>query len=165
MAGTAAGAAKARQKRTAGVQAPEQVNPVEMTPGVAIGLDEADPKAAADRRLARRFGRPRGGLLEPTHYVVTRRPLKWEGLELLVGEEVPGAAQWARLDAWVRAGRIAPAYGEPMTMTSAQQEPVEAGEPEELEENVQTAPEDDDPTQFTGEPLEEGDEPVVEVSK
>lgn len=157
MPGTAAGAAKARQKRESGVQAPEQVTPVEAPASLA--------KLEADRRLARRFGRSAGGVMEPTHYVVVRRPLSWEGLELQIGETVPGAKDWPRLDAWVRAGRIAPAYGERMT-TSAEQEPVEAGQPEELEENIQSAPEDDDPTQYTGEPIPEEElAPLEEVSK
>lgn len=153
MAGTAQGAAKARAKRAADVQAPVR----------AVERDEAALRAA-DARLRARFGDDRRTLGEkPAHYVVTRRPLEWEGLTLLVGEEVPGAASWPRLEAWVRAGRIAPAYGG--RMTTPEQPTVEAGLPEDLPENQATAAEDsfENPEDVTGEPLE--DEPLEEVSK
>ncbi len=155
MAGTAAGAQKARQKRLAGVQAPEQVDPVEPV------------KDAAQIRLEAKFGaRRQAGVLKPTHYVVSRRPLQWEGLTLQVGETVPGAQSWPRLDAWVRAGRVAPAYGGRMTETSTPEPEISPDTlPEELNENIADAPEDDDPLANTGEELPDDEEPVVEVSK
>lgn len=43
----------------------------------------------------------------PGHvYVVNRRPLTYNGLLLPVGTEVPDAASWPRVDAWVNARAI-----------------------------------------------------------
>lgn len=155
MAGTAQGAAKARATRAARVQ---EVQPVIPT------VDEA-AKRAADARLRAKFGDGRRTRSqEATHYVVVRRPLAWEGLTLLVGETVPGAKDWPRLESWVRAGRIAPAYGGLMTAADATPAVPEA-QPEDLPENDAAAPEDDFESveDVTGEPLE--DEPLEEVSK
>lgn len=41
-------------------------------------------------------------------YVVTGKPLRFEGNELPAGVEVPGAARWPRLEAWVGARRVRP---------------------------------------------------------
>lgn len=151
MAGTAAGAAKARSKKDTGVPAAQPLSETE----------ERRKDDDAQKRLEARFGsrRPTVGP-DPTHYVVARRPLKWQGLELMVGEVIPNAEQWPRKEAWVRAGLIAPQYGEVMTSTEP---PVEEGQPEDLPENEQSVPEDDDPESHTGEPLE--DESFEEVSK
>lgn len=150
MPGTKEGAAKARATRAAKVEPMTDVQPVER------------PRDAAQERLEARFGSVnRQGIAKPTHYVVARRALNWEGLVLEPGDVVPGAEEWPRLEAWVRAGRVAPAYG--ALMTTSAPEPVEAAEPEELPENQQSAPEDDDPLSLTGEPIEEP--PLEEVSK
>lgn len=161
MAGTAAGAQKARAARQQGVQAPEQVKVIDPAE-VAVGPLER-PKDAAQIRLESKFGgrRHSAAVAPPSHYVVARRDLNWEGLVLHPGETIPGAEQWARLDSWVRAGRVQPAYGGAVKMTSATP-PTPEAEPEELEDNAQSAPEDDDPLTLTGEPLPED---LEEVSK
>lgn len=120
--------------------------------GARKALAAKAAKDAADARLQQRFGLQHRQKEKPTHYVVGLRPLKVDGLEYLPGEVVPGAEAWPRVEAWVRARSLVPAYA-PLMTTAA--EPVEAGEPEELPEVPATAPEDDDPLEFTGEPLED----------
>lgn len=66
---------------------------------------------AAQARVEAKFGRRgRPTLGQPLHYVVSRRPLPLDDKVLEIGEVVPGAAQWPRVEAWVRAGRITPVF-------------------------------------------------------
>lgn len=111
MAGTAEGAAKARAAREARLAAEPQAA---LEPQVTEEEPQEAPKPqdAAQERLEARFGARVRVTREVLHYVVTRRPLKnGEGL-LRVGEVVPGAEAWPRVEAWVRAGLIKPVYAE-----------------------------------------------------
>lgn len=62
-------------------------------------------------------GRKNPALLSPVRtstaaavaYIVCGRPLKMGTYELPAGVEVPGAAEWPRVEAWIGARRIRPA--------------------------------------------------------
>jgi hypothetical protein len=49
--------------------------------------------------------RPAGGGDDQV-YVCCAKPLRFEGVELVEGVEVPGAAKWPRLEAWIGARRV-----------------------------------------------------------
>lgn len=121
-------------------------------PGTKEGAAKRLAKDDAQKRLEAKFGSKDPVLMEQ-RYVVGVRPLLWHGFTLQPGESVPDAHEWPRLEAWVRAKRVVPAYGPAMTTAEP---PVEAGQPEDLPENAATAAEDDDPRAFTGEAVEEG---------
>jgi len=82
-------------------------------------------------------------------YLVGARPLRVQGVELPPGCEVPGAASWPRVEAWVIARRIRPATaGEEYTTfeehlaTLAPPEPPEEPEEEPEPAEEQPAPEE-----------------------
>lgn len=67
--------------------------------------------------MGARRGSRNAALLEPAPekvagpevvYVVNRRPLTYRGVEIPVGVEVPDAASWLRIDAWVSARWVRP---------------------------------------------------------
>jgi hypothetical protein len=51
--------------------------------------------------------RPKGGGDDQV-YVCCAKPLRFAGIDLVEGVEVPGAATWPRVEAWVGARRIRP---------------------------------------------------------
>ena len=40
------------------------------------------------------------------YYVVGKKPLRFRGTVLQPGEEVPGAGEWTRIEAWVNARQV-----------------------------------------------------------
>lgn len=77
-------------------------------------------------------GLPVGQTME-IFYVVGRRPLRHQGKVLQPGEEVPGAAEWPRIEAWVsarsvvRCSRVVELVAEePVTEDDTAEEPASA---------------------------------------
>lgn len=79
--------------------------------------------------------RPEQGFVPGTVYVVARRPLTYNGVVIPVGVEVPDAASWRRVDAWVHARWIrAVAPDEEYTKYDDYLASLEAEEPSPPEE-------------------------------
>lgn len=72
-------------------------------------------KGVKDPTLLARSGRGQD-TRTPVAYVVHGKPLRYGVHVLTDGIEVPGAADWLRLEAWVASRRLRPVYaGEPYT--------------------------------------------------
>ncbi len=59
-----------------------------------------------------------------TFYVVSRKPMRHRGSVLAIGDEVPGAGDWPRLEAWLGA-RLVEARTRPCQTEPPEESPVE----------------------------------------